>query len=349
MLLALPWVSKRDDRFLPAAGALLGAAALAKGLVPLALAAPLAMRIGWIRDWLRPRVLLPFFAVAAPWYVLCYLRNGWAFIDEFFVRHHFGRFTSGELLHARPWWFYLEVLPLLLLPWAPLLLLAAVRGGWNEPRRRFLAVWAIFGLVVFSAGINKLPGYVLPLLPAIAALAGLALDELEDARRWLAVCALLLVLFPIAAPILPAAVANEWESAPRIAFHWSWLLPAIPVAAVVALEGRGRRPAAVLAIACSAAVGMAYLKLRTQPEMERVATARSLAAEIDRYPDMVCAGELKRDWQYGLYYYTGRVLPSCDSNPRQFQVLQTPGQPPGLVRAAGQAGTGRSLESVDPR
>jgi len=42
MLLALPWVTRGDGRWLPAAGALLGFAALAKGLVPLALAAPLA-------------------------------------------------------------------------------------------------------------------------------------------------------------------------------------------------------------------------------------------------------------------------------------------------------------------
>jgi 4-amino-4-deoxy-L-arabinose transferase-like glycosyltransferase len=43
MLLALPWVAKRDTRLLPAAAVLLGLAVLAKSLVPLALAAPLAL------------------------------------------------------------------------------------------------------------------------------------------------------------------------------------------------------------------------------------------------------------------------------------------------------------------
>ena len=42
MLLALPWVARGDTRYLPAASALLGLAVLAKSLVPLALAAPLA-------------------------------------------------------------------------------------------------------------------------------------------------------------------------------------------------------------------------------------------------------------------------------------------------------------------
>ncbi len=49
MLLALPWVTRGDGRFLPAAGALLGFAVLAKGLVPLALAAPLAPVAWWAR------------------------------------------------------------------------------------------------------------------------------------------------------------------------------------------------------------------------------------------------------------------------------------------------------------
>src|SRR5207237_1081919 len=43
MLLALPWVARRDVHMLPAASAMLGLAVLAKGLVPLALATPLVL------------------------------------------------------------------------------------------------------------------------------------------------------------------------------------------------------------------------------------------------------------------------------------------------------------------
>src|SRR5262249_41455575 len=110
MLLALPWVAKRDTRYLPVSAALFGLAVLAKGLVPLAIAAPLILG-RHVRDWLRPRVILPFFVIAAPWYVLCYLRNGWPFIHEFFIVHHFSRVTSDALMHGRPWWYYLPILP----------------------------------------------------------------------------------------------------------------------------------------------------------------------------------------------------------------------------------------------
>ena len=70
----------------------------------------------------------------------------------------------------------------------------------------------LFGLIFFSLSVNKLPSYMLPLLPAMAALLGIALDELADARLWLACCALLLVIFPIGAPVFAAAVANQWSA-----------------------------------------------------------------------------------------------------------------------------------------
>ena len=51
---------------------------------------------------------------------------------------------------------------------APLVALAGWRSEWRDPRRAFLLAWVLFGLVFFSAAANKLPGYVLPLLPAAA-------------------------------------------------------------------------------------------------------------------------------------------------------------------------------------
>lgn len=342
MLLALPWIQKRDGRFLPAAAVFLGIAVLAKGLVPIALAAPLALRVRWFGDLLRPRVWLPFLLVAAPWYVLCYARNGSAFVDEFFVRHHLQRFTSGDLLqHPQPWWFYLARLPALMLPWTPLLVAPILRGAawYRDPRRRFLLAWFAFGLALFSASANKLPGYVLPLLPAAAVLAALALDEMEDARRWVAACAILLIAFPIVAPMVAAAAANEWSAAPAVAFHWTWLTPAIPAAAVWALEWRGRRLAAVLTITAATTIGMVYLKTRSQSEMERIASARRLAAEAATHPGEVCVGDLKRDWQYGIMYYLDAVLPGCDANPKRFQILQTVGSPPRLHAALPNPGT----------
>src|ERR1019366_9250830 len=68
--------------------------------LPLAATFSAALLLGrHVRDWLHWRVLAPFFLVALPWYALCYWRNGWTFIHEFFVVHHFSRVTSGALMH----------------------------------------------------------------------------------------------------------------------------------------------------------------------------------------------------------------------------------------------------------
>lgn len=339
MLLALPWIVKRDGQTLPAASAALGLAVLAKGLLPLALAAPLALRIRWFRDLLRPRVLLPFFAVALPWYLLCYARNGAVFIHDFILVHHLERFTQTGLQHVQPWWFYLPRLPALLLPWAPLLVAIRPRAAWEDMRQRFLVGWIGFGLFFFSASTNKLPGYLLPLLPPLAILMALGLQQARRARLLLVCCALLLVAYPVAAPLLPAAMANQWSGAPRVAFQWTWLLPAIPAAAAWALEANGRRIAAAASIAAATAVAIAGLKLSSEAQIERIATARSLSRAVAEHPGAVCLEEIRREWQYGLNYYAGTALPDCASDPRPFHVTQAPGSPPELRAAAAESGT----------
>jgi 4-amino-4-deoxy-L-arabinose transferase-like glycosyltransferase len=330
MLLALPWIGKGDARFLPVASALLGLAVLAKYLLPLVLAAPLALRARGVRDIVRPRVIAPFLAVAVPWYALVYLRNGQPFLQVFWDQQ-FGRMISGALQHAQPWYFYPPRLLALLLPWVPLLPLLAGRGMYRDRRRLFLLAWILFGLIFFSLSVNKLPSYMLPLLPAMAALLGVALDELADGRVWLVCCALLLVIFPIGVPVFPAAVANQWAQAAPIAFHWTWLLPAGIAAAVWMLEARGRRLAAVFSIAAGAAAGLVYLKSGSAESLNRMASARTLWQEIEGRSAQVCVTQIHRNSRYGLNYYSVTPLPDCAREDRPLAVIQEPGGPPQVI------------------
>ena len=331
MLLALPWIARGDTRPLPLTAALLGLAVLAKGIVPLVLALPLAMR-GRLRDLLRWRVAAPFLIIALPWYVLCYLQNGRAFLDVFFWQQQFGRFASPALQHSQPWWFYFPVLLGGLLPWTPLAALLARRGNWHDPRRAFLLVWALFGLLFFSMAVNKLPGYVLPLLPAICALMATSLDGARESGSASAAlisgCALLLVLFPIAAHILPDAVASGLRRALELSFDWTWLLPAGMAALVWILARRGRRRAAVATVAAAASAGILWLKVSALPEVDRRASARSLWRDIGAQRAEVCIQAVNRDTRYGLNYYSGEPLPDCARAPRRLAVRQDSGEPP---------------------
>ncbi|MGD0498873.1 MAG: glycosyltransferase family 39 protein [Bryobacteraceae bacterium] len=353
MLLALPWAARRDARFLPAAGAMLGLAVLAKGLTPLVLAAPVLpvawfarrstksltaeapgrgeeRRLAWLLGVgaLAMRVIAPFLAVALPWYLLCSMRNGSAFLTDFFWRQHFLRFTSGALMHGQPWWYYLPVFAAAFLPWTPLLVLS-VRGAprWDV-RRLLLLAWVAFGLIFFSLSVNKLAGYILPLLPAAALLAALALAEAAGAGMWLAACALLLAALPMAGAVLPAALVSGLSQAPWPVFQWVWLAPAAMAAAAWALEKRGRRLAAVAAIAAGAGASMLYVKQTALPEVDRAASARGLWLQVAPHAGETCVDTLQRDWRYGLNYYSVTPLPDCAAQPRPLRVRQLPGRPP---------------------
>lgn len=121
--------------------------------------------------------------VASLWYVPMYLRHGYEFIDLFFVQHHFQRFTSNKYLHPQPFHFFFWVLPLMTIPWLPFFFAAlwsfakGVRKDYGTAPatrrlRLFALAWIAVPLVFFSFSGSKLPGYILPVVPAAIILAG---------------------------------------------------------------------------------------------------------------------------------------------------------------------------------
>jgi 4-amino-4-deoxy-L-arabinose transferase-like glycosyltransferase len=136
-------------------------------------------------------------AVAAVWYVPMYLRHGWEFVDEFFLQHHFQRFTSNKYQHPQPFYFFFWVLPLMTLPWMPLFAAAvwkSVRSISHSPSRPlacpscplllFSFSWLLVPLVFFSLSGSKLPGYILPAVPPAAIITALFISKLIEQRRW---------------------------------------------------------------------------------------------------------------------------------------------------------------------
>lgn len=300
-----------------AAGACLGAAVLAKGLVPLVLFAPV-VAIRW-RE--LPRLVVcgaAALAVAAPWYAVCYAANGWPFVQEFFIKHHFSRFASDELQHVQPWWFYLPVLAAGMFPWTPALALIRLGGGG---RLRFWTGYVAFGLVFFSVSTNKLPGYVLPLVPGLAILAGVGIARAARPCPWLIAAAALLLLTPIAVQILPVALL---EGVTKADFSLGQtellvLLGGVAVCAALAWSSNRLAPAALaMTVAAGMAAAVVYAKVQVYATLDEKVSVRGywrrVAPEIERY----CVGDLRRSWVYGLNYYAGRALPVCaEQDPRQ--------------------------------
>lgn len=137
--------------------------------------------------WGLPLALL----VSAIWYGPVIARHGWPFIDEFFVQHHFARYLSNKYRHPGPVYFYVVCLVLLTLPWTVLLVegIAKARrwrwrgGGPNDKLRVFALAWLLLPLAFFSFSGSKLAGYILPVLPAGALIAGERLARYTSAEH----------------------------------------------------------------------------------------------------------------------------------------------------------------------
>ena len=294
------------------AGLLFGASILAKGLVPLALFLP---AMWFLRRRVRDLVVLFVVAavVALPWYVLMLVRHGAPFIDEFFWKQHFGRFASHALMHERPFWFYLPVLAAGLFPWSPLLVLLCRKDTYRDERTRFLIAWSIWGMVFFSIFLNKLPGYILPVLPAIAALFGIALDAVT--RRsimlisLLSACAALLWFVPAIQDLLPQALLSG-VSRSHISVPFSWIVPALLVTLTCAFFAWLCRPGRAIAlIGLVITASVVRLVWLVYPVLDSAISARSLAKS--NAESISCVSESNRSLHYGLNYYLDRDLPDC--------------------------------------
>ena len=340
LLLLLGWTRDHHDpspRRLSAFAALVGVSALAKGLVGPALAVlaivPVCFNRGFrsvITQLLHPRVVLPFAVVALPWYVLCYVENGQAFFDEFFWRHHFERLTSESIRHVQPVWYFIPVLLAALLPWTPLLGLLFSNGrgeGWRQDGRlRFLGFWALVTLALFSLVRNKLPVYILPALPPLAALMGVRLARTRSPGLALGGSALLLVLVPVTEALLPQALSRGLPKAclPD-SISWAWALATITlVGGIWWMARRGRRGMAFTLLGGCAAASFIYLKINAFPAIDREAGTRTLWHQVEPYLEETCIGEVRRHVIYGLRYYSSGRLPDCSTQPRPYRVESDP-------------------------
>ena len=295
-----------DPRRAVLAGVLLGLSILGKGFVPVVLIAPLFL----VGRGKRMVMLASAVIIAAPWFILCWLRNGSAFWDDFFWKQHVARFLTPSLEHVQPFWYYIPILLAGLFPWTPLAVLLARRRLYSDRRVLLLAAWVLYGLIFFSVARNKLPGYVLPLFPALAIVLAAAFETAPVKGWWLAACALLLVGLPTVAGILPDALLAGLSRS-HVAFAAGGFV-FLGVAAFVGwLASKQKTEAALLSVALAAGIGAVYLKYSTFPALDRTVSVRKFWRAHASEVSAGCVDGVSRTWQYGLNYYGGHVVPEC--------------------------------------
>jgi 4-amino-4-deoxy-L-arabinose transferase-like glycosyltransferase len=237
------WTEGGARRWLYAGAVALAAGALMKGPVALLLPpVPLILHRRRVRPFLGPFALSV--ALAAPWFVYMAVAHGEAFLDTYFGAHHVSRVLTTQFGGGRGALFY----PLAFLgdglPWS-LLAPLVVPLAWRDPRARLPLLWCGTLLLVLTLSTGKRSVYLLPLYPAYATVAALAVERV--AARWL------LVPLLACAPAAAALTVVLSRLLPRFAGP-AWVLLALALLWTAAVAWAWRRRAAAFGCLASAAL-----------------------------------------------------------------------------------------------
>lgn len=248
-------------------------------------------------------------AVALAWAVPAGRAGGPAYADAIFLHQTVGRVVTS-FAHDRPWWWYLAVLPVMLLPWV-LGIGSGTPGAVPDRQRatdRFVLASFVPGVLVFSLISGKQPHYLLPLLPALALAAG---SRLADGRWRVVGWRIGLVLAAIG---LAVAVGFGRLAAPAASVAtWSCGLLIVVLAALFIPRRTRPLPVAMAALGMLATLGLAKLAFVLsigQGYDMRVVAGRVAGAQRAGIP-LLYAGK-----QAGLFTFAGRLtapIPAADT------------------------------------
>jgi len=299
--------------------------------------------------WL-PGILL-FCAIALPWYFAVQMRNP-EFFQVFILEHNLARFSKNLYHHTEPVWYYLPVTALALVPWIVFVIAAFVRRvrlWWAERRPAnaaegdsgnqfgvFAGCWLIVPVVFFSISQSKLPGYILPAIPAGALLLAdylrehLGQSDVEPAATGLVVLHALLAGGLIIPALLIAYLVTQHRlpggQPMLVALAVAFVLCA-GIALTLVRKGGLRMLRFVTLIPVVLTVG-AVLRLGSG-SLDQTLSARPLAVEIasvQTHPLPLAVYHVRRELEYGLTFYRNQLTFNYDwgSVPAEEHLLVAP-------------------------
>lgn len=319
------WFESGRRVWLLAFYAFLGLATLAKGPVAPVLAGAVVLAFAVVRRegniffrTLAPSGILVFCGVALPWYVLVQIRNP-EFFRVFILQHNLARFGTNVFHHPEPFWYYLPVTLLGWVPWTVFVVAALVwaicycREKDHDPSNTFLVIWIFAVLIFFSFSQSKLPGYVLPAVPAGSVLLANYLYEKRTQRPHIALVCLHAAVagcLVFAALVLRYAVLQHGIAWSKMMIAPVVVASAFAVLALVAVIKTGFSGLRFVTLV-SAVVAMALALRLGAPALGETLSARSVSEALahlapQRLP--VAAVLVSRELEYGLQFYRNQKI-----------------------------------------
>jgi 4-amino-4-deoxy-L-arabinose transferase-like glycosyltransferase len=302
---------------------------LASAVIVLYALASRELRIVLKTLWL-PGILL-FCVIALPWYLAVQLRNP-EFFRVFILEHNLARFSKDLYHHRQPFWYYLPVTALALVPWIVFVAVAVIqplRAWWSERKSQasesdlelqfslFVCLWLIVPVCFFSISQSKLPGYILPAIPAGAILLANYLRQhqqsqgAEPTSKWLVVLHALLAASLIVPALLVAYLVTQHRLPAGqpilVALAVAFILATAIALTLVSRQGlRLLRFVTLIPIILSVA---ATLRLGSTA-LDQTLSARPLAheiASIETHPLPLAVYGVPREMEYGLTFYRNQL------------------------------------------
>lgn len=317
--------------------ALLAVGVLAKGPIAPALAILIVLAYCLLRrdkeTFLKslwwPGFLL-FFLIALPWYIAVEMKVP-QFFRVFFLEHNLERFGTNLYQHSQPFWYYIPVFLLSMAPWIAFTLMAMIDGGKGAIHRLraggpntgkndglvlFLLIWILLPIIFFSISRSKLPGYILPAVPAAAVLTGEYLWRCARLSRWAMMAHSLicggLIGGALAAPSLMLKV-------PLSANARNWIIVGTGLIAILVLlmVRLGGLRVLHFATLVPVMIGMTFLLRPAAPVIDEVNSARTVDEQLRalRAPEgPLAVFQVKRDVEYGLNFYRNQPISRYERN-----------------------------------
>ncbi|HTW57737.1 MAG TPA: glycosyltransferase family 39 protein [Terriglobales bacterium] len=278
--------------------------------------------------WL-PAILLSC-VISLPWYIAVQMRNP-QFFREFILEHNLARFSTNLYHHPEPFWYYLPVIALALVPWTVFVFVAvsqSARVWWGERKSSsadpdfdlqfnlFACLWLVVPVIFFSLSQSKLPGYILPAVPAGAILLANYLREHlrhdEPVSKWLAIVHALVAAAPIIPALLIAHLLNghHLPAGRPMLFALGFALVLCVAIALTLVSRFGLRMLRFITLIPVVLAVAAVLKLGTTA-IDQTLSARPLAVELAGVethvlPVAVCGAS--RELEYGLAFYRNQII-----------------------------------------
>jgi 4-amino-4-deoxy-L-arabinose transferase-like glycosyltransferase len=330
MLAWWTWFETGRRSWLLVSYAFLALAMLAKGPVaPFLAAVIIAIFALTQRSWriiagsLWPPAVLLFFVAGLPWYVLVQLKNP-QFFRVFILEHNLARFSTNMFHHPEPFWYYIPVSLLGWLPWVIFVCAAIVwtirqlRSHNVLPLNLFLLIWLFVVIVFFSASTSKLPGYILPAIPAGTFLLASYLREkflckpnpILAILHALAVSALIFGAFMLRYTLLQHHFA--FDSAAAVP-----LIASLVIAILVAIALFAKGLSALRLVTLIPAVLALAIALRFgAPALNQAISARSVSdalAQVSPAKLPVAVFLVSRETEFGLEFYRNQPIPRYEN------------------------------------